>query len=148
MNVGSKYMTDNNKSYTCPVCGYLVFAEPPGSYDICPICFWEDDIVQIAYPDMAGGANNVSLIEAQNSFVRFGVSEQRFKENVREASAEDKRDQFWRPINLDKDIYLHWDSDEDQARWQAYKDEPSPRLYYWRDDYWLRQTQQNNQGDG
>jgi len=32
-------------TYPCPCCGYLVFTEPPGSYDICSICFWEDDPV-------------------------------------------------------------------------------------------------------
>ncbi|WP_248129036.1 CPCC family cysteine-rich protein [Pseudomonas sp. W2Aug9] len=26
--------------FTCPCCGYAVFEEHPGSYDICPICFW------------------------------------------------------------------------------------------------------------
>ncbi|WP_241494482.1 CPCC family cysteine-rich protein [Pseudomonas asplenii] len=30
--------------FTCPCCGYAVFEEPPGSHDICPICFWEDDL--------------------------------------------------------------------------------------------------------
>jgi hypothetical protein len=125
--------------YTCPVCGYLVFSEPAGSYDICPICFWEDDLVQLAFPDMAGGANKVFLIEAQNNFIKFGASEQRFKGNVRNASAGDNRDESWRPINIDKDIYLHWASGEDGKRWQVYKDDPSSRLYYWRDDYWLKQ---------
>ncbi|MEK6581007.1 MAG: CPCC family cysteine-rich protein [Nitrospirota bacterium] len=140
-------MKEIKKEYTCPVCGYLVFKEPPGSYDICPFCFWEDDIVQLAYPDMAGGANKVSLIEAQNNFNRFKVSEQQFKKNVQEATSDDKRDQLWRPINSDKDMYLHWSSERDHALWQAYNDEPSARLYYWRDDYWLRQTQQQNRSD-
>ena len=31
----------------CPCCGYLVFDEEPGSYSICPICYWEDDAVQL-----------------------------------------------------------------------------------------------------
>ena len=96
-------------------------------------------MVQLAFPDMAGGANKVSLIEAQNNFTKFGVSEQKFKGNVRNASTQ-SRDELWRPINTDKDVYLHWNSDVDGERWQAYKDDPSPRLYYWRDDYWLKQT--------
>ena len=30
--------------YTCPCCGYKTLdEEPPNTYDICEICFWEDD---------------------------------------------------------------------------------------------------------
>lgn len=29
--------------YPCPCCGHLVFEDPPGSYEICPVCFWEDE---------------------------------------------------------------------------------------------------------
>jgi len=61
--------------HPCPSCGYDVFGEPPGSYDICPICFWEDDIVQLAFPDLAGGANKCSLIEGQHNFAAFGACE-------------------------------------------------------------------------
>ena len=35
--------------YPCPGCGYLVFDEPPGSYEICPICFGEDDLAQLRF---------------------------------------------------------------------------------------------------
>ena len=47
-----------NKEYPCPCCGYMSFEEPPGSYSICQICFWEDDAVQLR-PDWwnFGGAN-------------------------------------------------------------------------------------------
>ncbi len=41
---------EGNANYPCPCCGYLVFTEPPGSYTICPICFWEDDISQLRFP--------------------------------------------------------------------------------------------------
>ena len=27
--------------------------EPPGSHDICSICFWEDDNIQLRWPDYA-----------------------------------------------------------------------------------------------
>lgn len=34
------------KKYTCPCCGYKTLEEEVrGSYEICPICFWEDDSV-------------------------------------------------------------------------------------------------------
>lgn len=56
--------------YPCPCCGYLVFDESPGSHEICPICFWEDDLTQLRFPLMSGGANPVSLIEAQENKFR------------------------------------------------------------------------------
>ncbi|WP_417379962.1 CPCC family cysteine-rich protein [Gimesia sp.] len=52
-------------NYPCPACGYEVFEEPPGSYDICGVCGWEDDHVQLRYPCMRGGANKQSLWEWQ-----------------------------------------------------------------------------------
>jgi anaerobic ribonucleoside-triphosphate reductase len=30
--------------WPCPCCGYQVFTGPPGSYEICPVCGWEDDL--------------------------------------------------------------------------------------------------------
>jgi hypothetical protein len=59
-----------NQSYPCPSCGFLVFYEPPGSYDICSICGWEDDHVQLKHPLMRGGANGGSLFEYQQQILK------------------------------------------------------------------------------
>ena len=78
-------MVESNKpdaKYPCPCCGFLVFQEEPGSYDICPICFWEDDLSQLRFPKTTG-ANHVSLIEGQANYARAGVCELRFKDRVR-----------------------------------------------------------------
>ena len=56
--------------YPCPSCGFLVFDEPSGSYDICPICGWEDDNVQLKYPLMRGGANGGSLLDYQKDILK------------------------------------------------------------------------------
>ncbi len=70
--------------YQCPCCGYATFEnEPDGNYDICPVCFWEDDPFQAQDPDMSGGANGVSLNEARANFAKFGACEERFVGNVR-----------------------------------------------------------------
>lgn len=68
----------------CPCCGYLTFGEDcPGSFDICPVCFWEDDPIQFTDPTYKGGANNVSLEEAQRNFAEFGASSREFIDKVR-----------------------------------------------------------------
>ena len=51
----------------CPVCGKYIFSER-ASYEICPVCGWEDDPVQRKDPSFAGGANMLSLEEARRSY--------------------------------------------------------------------------------
>lgn len=48
---------------TCPCCGYKTL-DDASIYDICDICFWEDDIIQFNNPDYEGGANIISLRQA------------------------------------------------------------------------------------
>jgi hypothetical protein len=82
----------------CACCGYLTLGDSPGNYEICHVCFWEDDPVQLLDPWYVAGANKVSLQQAQENFSRFGVSEQRFKKNVKGILAGDIRDERWRPV--------------------------------------------------
>ncbi|MCI2062138.1 MAG: hydrolase [Eubacteriaceae bacterium] len=57
------------KKYICPCCGNAVFdEEPPGTFQICPVCGWEDDRAQYLDPDLKGGANRMSLNEAREAF--------------------------------------------------------------------------------
>jgi len=78
--------------YPCPACGFLVFVEPPGSYDICPVCGWEDDAVQLRHPALCGGANASSLVEAQRRAVlRYPIDVQ--------VTGECRRDLAWRPLS-------------------------------------------------
>ena len=58
-------MQAEQKNFPCPSCGFEVFSEPPGSYEICELCGWEDDHVQLRFPAMAGGANKSSLATHQ-----------------------------------------------------------------------------------
>lgn len=44
----------------CPICEKYQFND---YFEICPICFWENDDVQNKQPDFSGGANNLSLNE-------------------------------------------------------------------------------------
>lgn len=70
--------------FPCPCCGYLTLGErPPGTYEICPVCCWEDDYVQFHDPDSAGGANKVSLRQARANFAAFGASSRERLQRVR-----------------------------------------------------------------
>ncbi|MBO5056953.1 MAG: hypothetical protein J6C64_11455 [Lachnospiraceae bacterium] len=76
--------------YKCPCCGYYTFDKPPGgTYDICPVCFWEDDGWQLDNPDEGGGANKVSLNQAKLNYMEFGACEPDMKEHVRAATYKD-----------------------------------------------------------
>jgi hypothetical protein len=84
--------------YTCPCCGYKTLdEEPPGTYDICSICFWEDDGVQFNDPDYEGGANIPSLRTAQKNYLDFGACEERCIEFVRKPN---ENDEFIGPKDL------------------------------------------------
>jgi hypothetical protein len=70
--------------YICPCCGLTTLTQKgPGTFEICPVCYWEDDNVQYEDPDYSGGANNVSLNQARINYKKFGAIEQRFIEQVR-----------------------------------------------------------------
>lgn len=55
------------KKHNCPVCEKHIFSEY-GSYEICPICGWEDDKLQLKKPDYDGGANEMSLNEYRKNW--------------------------------------------------------------------------------
>jgi hypothetical protein len=81
----------NRMSYPCPACGFEVFDDLPGSYDLCPICDWEDDGVQLRFPSMRGGANGESLFEYQQKVLKT------FFLSVKEVKGY-RRDEQWRPL--------------------------------------------------
>lgn len=72
------------RGYACPCCGFLTLGEkPPGTFEICPVCRWEDDYAQFVHPDLAGGANRVSLNQARRNFGEFGAKSEDSMKRVR-----------------------------------------------------------------
>jgi Cysteine-rich CPCC len=116
--------------YPCPCCGYIMFDEPPGSYDICDICGWEDDDLQLWWPRFGGGANSPSLMEAQANFARAGYSQEPRLPSSRQPTLSDQREPGWRPIDLALDDFGHEGTREGPA-----PSDPTT-LYWWRPTFW------------
>ena len=75
---------DQKKIHPCPCCGYLTMAAPfHSTKDICPICGWEDDVIQTIDPDIKGGVNIVSLNQARANYAMFGAKDKEALSRVR-----------------------------------------------------------------
>lgn len=84
--------------YTCPCCGYkTLYEEPPDTFQICKICFWEDDGYQYKFPNETG-ANYVSFREAQQNFIKIGACELNSIKLVRKPNKYDIKDPNWKPL--------------------------------------------------
>ena len=60
------------QKHPCPCCGYYTLEEE--MYDICPVCFWEDDPIQTDKPDTSRGANRITLTQGRQNYQRYGAS--------------------------------------------------------------------------
>ncbi|MEH2138375.1 DUF6714 family protein [Nostoc sp.] len=100
-------LSDFNKNmhteelYPCPCCGYKTLdTKPPGTYLLCPICFWEDDGETIdSYGCSWVGSNQVSLRQAQRNYIAFGACEPEWLDYVRSPRDNDLRDSNWQTID-------------------------------------------------
>lgn len=111
-----------DQPYPCPSCGFLVFDEPAGSYDICPVCNWEDDHVQLRYPLMGGGANSESLYESQRNILKVApVEVHEYQGHIRCPD--------WRPLGK-ADLEPSVDAPETGIEYFNAAAEESP-AYYW-----------------
>ncbi|MER6141865.1 CPCC family cysteine-rich protein [Streptomyces sparsogenes] len=116
----------------CVCCGHLVF-ESVGSYEICPLCFWEDDLVQLRWPTHAGGANSTSLVQAQVNYQAFGACDENDRQQVRPALPGEPVDTAWRLIDLARDLFEDWESSE-RAPWP----QDASVLCWWLPTFWRR----------
>lgn len=54
----------------CPCCSYRTLTRR-GHYDLCPVCFWEDDGGN--NPSLYSSPNHMTLEEGRKNFARFGA---------------------------------------------------------------------------
>lgn len=78
------------KNYPCPVCGHRTL-ESLHDWDICPVCFWEDDVDLLGREDASSPANGMTVSEAQANFILYGVCKLQYKGNVRPPMPKESR---------------------------------------------------------
>lgn len=83
---------------TCLCCGYKTL-DIDMHFDICDICFRQDEPICHRDPYFVGGANgDVSLHQAQQNFIDFGACDKESVDSVRKPTNEDEYDDNWKPF--------------------------------------------------
>ncbi len=82
--------TTRRPAYRCPCCGYLTLCGR-GAFEICPVCFWQDDGQDDHDADQVRGGPNaaLSLTQARMNFREFGASDRRSLAQVRKPTAQE-----------------------------------------------------------
>ena len=84
--------------YTCPCCGFRTLSRGPGDYDLCPVCFWEDDGMHGNDAASMAGPNGMTLAEGQRLYRRYGTSALHAAGRVRPPASDEPPDPDWRPV--------------------------------------------------
>lgn len=71
-------------AYRCPCCNSLTFCGR-GHFEICPVCYWEDDGQdETDAATVRGGPNgHLNLVQARENYRRFSVCDLKYKDHVR-----------------------------------------------------------------
>ena len=86
----------NVEKLPCPACGFMTVPEGSyGTFNICEVCGWEDDALQLANPGCGGGANGASMVETQVAALAL------YPLGETEAGGF-LRDRAWRPLNREE----------------------------------------------
>lgn len=60
--------------YQCPCCDYYVL-HARGAYEVCPVCYWEDDGQDLDRLDEVSGPNHITLRDARGNFAAIGAAD-------------------------------------------------------------------------
>lgn len=96
------------KTYRCLCCGYRTL-DSRGDYDICPVCFWEDDryidfdgknlstlyhkknpTVEELMDKPSGANHGLTLRQGKDNYLSFGACEKSILEHVRDPHDDEK----------------------------------------------------------
>jgi hypothetical protein len=83
----AEYPKGKNGKYQCPCCRYFTLEEYD-AYEICPVCFWEDD--GAVNDDEFGGPNHMTLGDGRAAYKSGGYKSEHIKAYVREPLESEK----------------------------------------------------------
>ncbi len=113
------------QKFACPCCGYKTIYRADTFYDLCPVCFWETDPIQLADPTYKGGANAPSLAEAQQNFILFGACEKDDVPKTRTPLANEIKDEKFQTFdeNTEGSLFLkrHWNESTGNPKTDAWE---------------------------
>lgn len=88
----------NEPLHQCPCCDHFTLPAR-GDWDICPVCFWEDDGSDLSQPESPSSCNHgLTLREARANFARGGACEEAMLPHV--CSAEERQGYRHEPRSL------------------------------------------------
>lgn len=91
--------------HPCPCCGYRTLPGR-GDYDLCPVCWWEDDGVE---PWEVSGPNGQTLVHAQHEFLTDDRPYRQREGKVRAPRKKEARDPDWQPLERTPDLVARAD---------------------------------------
>ncbi len=79
-----------HSTYRCPCCRFKTLHGRWG-FELCPICFWEDDgLIDLDADQVRGGPNGLlSLTEARIVYDRYKACDSKFASKVRAPNSEE-----------------------------------------------------------
>lgn len=60
--------------FQCPCCDYFTLGAR-GAFEVCPVCYWEDDGSDMESLDVVSGPNHITLRAARSNFERLGAAD-------------------------------------------------------------------------
>ncbi|MEM9913340.1 MAG: DUF6714 family protein [Planctomycetota bacterium] len=85
--------------HPCECCGHRTLDDPPGgTYQICPVCFWEDAPYAEDH-SCQQFSNGPTLRQAQRNYAEYGAATRDFLNAVRPAEPNEKRAPDWRTLD-------------------------------------------------
>jgi Cysteine-rich CPCC len=107
--------------HPCPCCGYKTLPGR-GAYDLCPVCWWEDEGLE---PWEFSGPNGQTLVEAQQEYLAQRLPYRLRPGKVRAPKRREERDPGWRPFELTDELTGR--VEQANIEWRRFLDEEERR---------------------